>query len=758
MGREQELGELVAQLTNPTCRLLTLLGVGGMGKTRLAVEAVRRLAGTGYFMNGLRFVPLADVPHATLLPHAIAAALGLVLQGEAPPHAQVLAAVANQELLLVLDNMEPLLEGEEGEATAAFLAQLLATAPQLTLLVTSRQRVQLQEEWLFDVAGLALETGAQLFHQTAVRTQRTFAPTAEDTAAILDICRTVEGLPLAIELAAGWLRQHPCPAIAEGLHQSLALLTTPLRNVPARHRSMTAVFDHSWVLLSAAHRAILAKLTCFAGGFTAEAAQVVAGASTADLAMLVEQSLVRGEPASGRYSLHELLRHYGAGQLAQMGLAEAIAQAQASYFVGLVTGLGDGEDTAEREAIRAELPNVRRAWLWAAGQGDAAALLQMSPILHNFYSVESRFHEGIELFQEALEQIPAPLPPLLRADLLGRMARMHIHIGQIGVAKARLEGAIAALEQVDDPVRLGILLGYMAITAFYAGEFGRAIGLAQESLALATAADDPEGQAFALNFLGSCHKAVGDYGAAAESFGRAVVVYEGLGDELGRAMTLNNLGNLAQAQGDFATAQAHYLACSQLFLAQNHLHGAATTLANAGRLARKLGDLAGAEALLQESLALKRGQKDGRGTAVALIGLADVAVAAHNFPAAHSYAAEGVALAEQAGDVKLALEGQAVQAVLAHAEGRTAEARELAAVVLAHPALSQEVREQVVGDIERGDRDRGNMAGFGWLRALYFYLYMLSFFPPSFTRFLRDKVCFFIARAQRREEPAKRLW
>ncbi|MDA0246177.1 MAG: tetratricopeptide repeat protein [Chloroflexi bacterium] len=707
VGRERELAELVAHLTNPACRLLTLLGTGGMGKTRLALEAARRLAATGYFLNGLRFVSLADVPHATLIPSAIAAELGLVLGGDKRPQAQVLEAVAGEEMLLVLDNLEPLLEGAEGEATADFLAQLLATAPHVTLLVTSRQRVQLQEEWLFDVDGLEVGTAGQLFRQTAERTQRGFAPSAEDVAAIAAICQTLEGLPLAIELAAGWLRQMSCAAIAHELQASIGLLTTTLRNVPARHRSMTAVFDHSWALLTAEQGAILAKLSCFAGGFTAEAAQVVAGAARADLAALGEQSLVRWEGTSGRYSLHELLRQYGAGRLAALGLTETIAEAHGRYFVGFLGQQGDGEGTAERRAIRAELPNVRAAWLWAARQGREADLLAMCAILHNFYSVESGFHEGVALFQEALALLPEPVSPLLGADLRGRMARMLIHMGQIGAAKMELEGAIAAVQQVDDPVRLSTILGYVAITAFYAGEFGRAIGLAEESLGLATAADDLDGQAFALNFLGSCHKAVGDYGAAEGCFGRAVGVYEVLGDDLGRAMTLNNLGNLAQARGDFPTARAHYMTCSQLFLAQNHLHGAATTLANAGRLARKMGDLGGAEALLQESLELKRTQKDGRGTAVALIGLADVAVAGGEFGAAQAYLAEGLALAEAAGDVKLGLEGEGVRVGLARAVGRWEEAERLAAVLLANPALSQEVREQVLGEIERGDRDRG---------------------------------------------------
>jgi len=711
VGRERELADLRQQLTDPEARLLTIVGPGGIGKTRLALEAARRLVPTGYFLSGIRFIPLAGVNAPEMIPHLIAAELNISLQGEAPPAQQLAAALMNEEALLVLDNMEHLLEGVAGDETIAILTQLLTAAPLITLLVTSQRRLQLQEEWLFDVSGLslpdsddpqtALATDAvRLFLQTAERARRQFQPEAADLRAIIHLCQMLEGLPLAIELAAGWLRHLSCAEIARELANSLELLATDLRNIPARQRSVTAVFDYSWALLPDKARGVLARLSQFRGGFTAAAAKAVAQATMADLSLLLDHSLLRrqDEP-NGRYSLHELLRQYAAEQLSSLNATEAVTQAHAHFFFDYLATQADGETLPQRQAIRVELTNIRAAWETAVSRNDEPALLAAAPILHNFYSAESRFHEGIALFQGSLTDQRLTTddwpPPVLQAELWGRMARLQIHIGQLKAAGQTLDKARAALQQVNDPARQANILGYVAITAFYAGDFARAADLAAESLNLSEQLHDQDGVAFALSFLGSCHKSQGDYTAAANCFRRSVAVYEQLGDDLGKAMAVNNLGNLAQAQGDFAAAQAYYLTCIRLFQENDHGHGAATTLANAGRLARKMGDLTRAEELLQESLLLKRKQQDDRGTAVALLGLADVALTAGDYAVAETYLQEGVALAEQAGDVKLAVEGAALEGALRHLTGDSQEGKRLLAFALSHPALTSEMREQL---------------------------------------------------------------
>ncbi|MFO7680398.1 MAG: BTAD domain-containing putative transcriptional regulator [Chloroflexota bacterium] len=720
VGREPELADFQQRLIDPACRLLTLLGPGGMGKTRLALAAAERIAQQqpGLFLHGIRFAPLAAVPTPDLLPTAVADACDLSTQGQESPFQQLLAYLQDKEMLLVLDNFEHLFgQGVGSPDGVDLLLSLLQQAPLLQILVTSRERLNLHEEWVFDLAGLEYPpeppdreitaySAVQLFRQNAERIQRQFAPTAEDWTAVAQVCRLLEGMPLGIELAAAWTRDYSCPEIARQMQAGVDFLTTRLRNVPPRHRSLTAVFDHSWALLAAAEQQVFARLSIFRSSFTAAAAAAVAQATPDMLTTLSSKSLLRGaanaspeQGGSGRYELHELLRQYAAGKLAEHADdAAETAVCHMRLYLELLAAQGEGEKPAERQIIQADLPNIRQAWQEAVKQRAYGLLEQGAPVLHNYFSIQSKFQEGIHLFQFALDQLAAtpliePEPAQAMCALWGRKARLHIHIGQLAAARQALDRAMALLPLVEDPQRHADVLGYTAITTFYAGDFAHAVDLMTKARQLSESIGDGVGIARATNFLGSCAKALGDYDAAEARFRQAVTLYQQLGDELGAAMVLNNLGNVAQAKGDFATAQGHYLACSEMFKAINHSHGAATTLANAGRLALKQAQFDDARALLSESLALKRTQHDDRGTAVALIGLGGVSVATGAYTQAQLELAEALALSQSCGDLKLALEGLAVLAVLAARQGFNREAVTVLAFILAQKATAQEVRD-----------------------------------------------------------------
>ncbi len=707
VGRAQEQAELLAKLRNPTCRLVTLLGAGGMGKTRLAIETARHLATwqPGQFLHGIWYVPLADLQDAELLAPTIAAALGVPLGGKAEPTTQLIEHVAQRELLLVLDNFEQLAEGTE------LLAQLLAAAPQLKLLVTSQEPLYLQEEWLIDVAGLETATdettvvtpaAVQLFLQIARRLRPQYTPSAIDQQAINQICQLLQGMPLGIELATAWIRQFSPPQIAQEIAHGLDFLAAKVRNVPERHRSLRAVFGYTWQLLTPETQQVFAKMGVFRGGFTPEAATAVASATPATMATLVDRALLHVE--NGRYHMHPMLSQYAAEQLAtQPHDRHATQQQHATYYLHFLANQGKAQELEMRHAIQQELGNVRAAWQWAAAQQQYNDLLQTAVTLHSFYSAESWFREGIAAFEYALNQLPATAEPTdiqaqTRSELLGRKARMHIHIGQLETATQHLEEALHILQHVDDPPRLSALLGYAAITAFYAGNFSQATQMAQQSLELAKALGDQDGMGFCHNFLGSCAKAQGDYALAQDHFTQSIAIYRQLGDELGEAMTRNNLGNVAQAMGDFAAAQEHYLTCSRLFIAHNHKHGASTTLANAGRLAAKQGNYEEARTLLTESLTLKREMSDERGTAVALVGLGDIATSTTDYATAQTQLTEALTLAHNSGDIKLVLEIIAAFSRLSLVQQHKTHAARLLAFVLNHKATAQEIRENVQQD------------------------------------------------------------
>ncbi|HET8630434.1 MAG TPA: BTAD domain-containing putative transcriptional regulator [Thermomicrobiales bacterium] len=317
IGRERELAALAARLADPACRLVTLIGPGGIGKTRLAIQVAVGQEAT--FADGACFVALAPVHPPRFLAPAIAGALGLSAQGQQDPQEHLLDALGEREALLVLDNFEHLLDG------ASLVAAILARAPDVKVLVTSRERLALGEEWVFPVEGLAVpgedEAGApddydavRLFVERARKVQAGFALGAAERPAVARICRLVGGMPLAIELAAAWAAALPCAEIAREIEAGLDVLATPRRDVPERHRTVRAVFDHSWALLTEHQRDVFAALSAFRGGFERPAAEAAAGASLFTLAALVGKSFLCLTPA-GRYEVHELLRQYGATQL-----------------------------------------------------------------------------------------------------------------------------------------------------------------------------------------------------------------------------------------------------------------------------------------------------------------------------------------------------------------------------------------------------------------------------------------------------------
>ncbi len=307
VGRERELVELAAVLANEDARLVTVFGPAGVGKTSLALEAVRQQRRLGNFRDGVYFTPLDALSSAAAIPNKLAEALGVPSERAAP--LQLQRHIATKNMLVVLDNYEHLLD------VVSFAADLLQACSNLTLLATSRERLNLKEEWLFTVEGLPFADKAvdehtdasKLFAERARQAQPAFS-LAENAPAVQEICRLVEGSPLGLELAAVWVRVMPCAEIAAEI-KNLDFLTTNARNVAERHRSLRAAFEHSWQLLNAREQDVFRKLSVFKGGFTREAAAEVAGSTIPLLLSLVDKSLLRvGE--RGRFDRHVLLQQY----------------------------------------------------------------------------------------------------------------------------------------------------------------------------------------------------------------------------------------------------------------------------------------------------------------------------------------------------------------------------------------------------------------------------------------------------------------
>ncbi|MEZ4731002.1 MAG: BTAD domain-containing putative transcriptional regulator [Caldilineaceae bacterium] len=344
IGRECELAELAELIGNPQCRLITISGPGGMGKTRLALAAAADQRVN--FEQSAVFVPLAGVSSAQFLPQAILTALNVPLRDDLTPQQQLLATLAHQERLLLLDNYEQLLPAIE------LVVDLLHYAPGLTLLVTSRERLALQAEHLVELTGLAYPyrqslqpkaqsrsewseyAAVQLFLQRVRQIQPRIVPTDEEMAAVVGICAMTEGMPLALELAAAMTRTQPLVTLVRTLAEGQPQLSSRLRDLPERHRTMTAVFDHSWQLLAAEEQQVLAALSVFRGGFAMTAAEQVANANGAILMALIDKSWLRCSP-NGRYEIHELARQYASQHLFAFNEFDAVQKRYTDYFLQL---------------------------------------------------------------------------------------------------------------------------------------------------------------------------------------------------------------------------------------------------------------------------------------------------------------------------------------------------------------------------------------------------------------------------------------
>jgi predicted ATPase/DNA-binding CsgD family transcriptional regulator len=521
LGRLREMHEIDALLTDPACRLLTLVGPGGIGKTRLAVEVASHYRAA--FPDGLFFVHLASLNRAEDLLPAIATAMPFRFsQDTRSPHEQFLAYLherQGQRVLLVLDNMEHLLEG------VAIISDMLAVTTGLKILATSREALNLQEEWVRQITGLSYPeredgkppedySAVQLFLDRARRIRGDFT-LAEDEQGVIAICRLVEGMPLAIELAAGWLKTLRPTDIAREIQHNLDILATRSRNLPERHRTIRSVFRHSWVLMSEDEHDVFQKASVFRGGFSREAAQAVTGASLPTLAGLIDQSMLRLN-AAGRYDIHELLRQYGAEQLDNTDQTEMVQRAYIDYYLGLLHRLeGDikaHHQIAALDTIAVDFENVRHAWQLAIQQQQFVALSQAVESLHLFADMRGRYHEIVHLLRETIEQFPPSLSPelcFLRCRIQARLIHLTL-LGSLRITqdlRAQIDTCLATAQAQQDQSEVGFCLLTSGVLAVLEANGQRphrptrAALLFQECAATFEALGDPFYHAVALSWL-----------------------------------------------------------------------------------------------------------------------------------------------------------------------------------------------------------------------------------------------------------------
>lgn len=686
IGREHELDTLLRQLNDPHCRLLTLTGQGGVGKTRLALEIAGRMQAE--FSDGVYFVELAGVSSPDFIVFAIANKLGLSSSGLTGPKEQLSNFLHDKQILLVLDNLEHLQKG------VGLLAEILERTEKIKLLTTSREPLNLRAEWVFGVQGLPLpgdskttemesSSAVKFFLRCAKQARVDFKLEDEERSSVVRICQLVDGLPLGIELAAAWVRVLSCAEIVREIERSINFLSTSVQDVPERHRSMQAVFAHSWELLSLDERNVFMKLSIFRGGFTRQAASQVAGATLPLLSALVDKSLLYRAGAE-RFDLHDMLRQFASEQLVAGGAFEDTCDQHLKYFLAFVekteAKLHGSEQLHWLGRLEADLDNLRAALEWSLRPEEEPGnktpvykeqiirdSLRLSGMLFLFWKRRDHWSEGRKWLQRSLAQakcLPvsvdyiralnaAVLLAVEQADTrsayqlgkenlslsreLGDLQSQASALTSLGLAfwkqkdfgsaRACCEEGLALFRELGNLFSVADSLHYLGHITINQNDYDAAQTYLQESLNLCRDLQNHIGETEALGDLGLLAYLRNDYPAAYKHLEESLTGFREIGSVPGIESALNRLGDLARYQGDYDQAGKLYSESLALYRSMNDMDEIPSLLHNLGYVAQHHGDNAQALALFKEGLDIQVKMGNEAGIAECLVGIAGVLVA-----------------------------------------------------------------------------------------------------------------------------------
>jgi predicted ATPase/DNA-binding SARP family transcriptional activator len=661
IGRERELHDLDRLLTVSDTRLITILAAGGMGKTRLALAAAERQLTSEQFPGGIHFVPLAAVRTGEDIIPAVAETLAVTPNSDDRATSlttRLLDYLREKKLLLILDNCEHLIPDIDP------IASILQAAPLVRIVATSRERLYLQDEQLFPIQGLdypqqiaetdraVAYSAINLFLHRARRIRPDFVPTAGDLSQLTTICQLVEGMPLALELAASWINTLSLGEIASEIQTSLDLLETDLRNIPARQRSIRAVFDATWQRLDDTERDVFVQFSVFRGGFTRDATQTIIKASLRVLASLSDKCLLQYDRVKNRYQIHELLRQYAAEKLAQDSAHDlAVHDRHSVYYCQWLhektSHLKDARQETATALIEADIDNVQAAWDWAVPQWSLRiqSIQQAMDGLAYFYERQGRIQNGQEAFRRAAETMlhgsgnrHTAESRIALAKALAWYGFFTFLLGDIASARQSLERGLALLtseELAHEDTRPERALVYSLLGAVAAarGE-EEALSWYERSLELFRAVDRRWEMSEVLMQMGRWVYTLAEFHRAEALYSESLAIKRTLGDRRGVATVLGRLSQVTVEQGQLDRAESLARESSAIYHALENRYGIVEGLRQLGVILMWLGKHQEAHHLLESSLSLGRDLGDRAliaqihsliGLASSLLGLTDQA-------------------------------------------------------------------------------------------------------------------------------------
>jgi len=639
VGRADEIARVKELLSE--ARLVTLVGPGGTGKTRLSLQVAADIGEA--FPQGVWFVELTAVETPNEMVPAIAEALRFTIDvqvSDLSPKEQVIDFLARRSCLLVLDNFEHLIEG------AGLLTELIQHAPDVRFLITSRERLNLREEWIFDVGGMSypknghdsdkVYSGLHLFRERALQVDSEFVLSDAVEPHAVRICQLMDGSPLGIELSAAWVATLPCSEIVHEIEKNLDFVVSTMRDLPQRHRSLRAVFEHSWQLLSEEQRESFQRLSIFRGGFSRQAAEQVAGVNLTTLAEFMSKSLIR-QSVEGRYDIHGLLRQYAQEQLSlDSEEQQAVKEKHSRYFARFLQerrGALDREQIPQlRDEIRPDISNLKDAVNHAFRVWEEAEALGFMRDFCAFYR-STNYYEGLDVLRKISRglrddgikmELGSPRGTVLLAITAFECA-FESSLGSSDHEEVA-EDILPILRETELTQELANCLLALGVYRVLCSDYSTAITNLSESTSLFKSFNDLYGLLTSVSWLGWTYKEMGDLDRAGEIFQDAYELCKREGSRLGQAYTLSKLGTWSDARQEYEQALEYHQKAQTIFIEFNDIAGQGYALSRMSLSAWGIGDFK--EALSYGNTGLEQfesiGHRWGINTSYCRIGFAEV--------------------------------------------------------------------------------------------------------------------------------------